>query len=200
MVVLANSIKKGQRCVAGKCLETKKWIRPVATPFGAELTTIQSSARNPYGIYPVKTLQKVNISFKGAVPLENQPENRLVDGSEWQQRYNVSKDELTQFLDYPNSLWGPGSRVSYSDIQSKLVHIEQSLFLVRVDNLSLYTVDFGSKRRATFSYNGFDYDLPVTSPNFDDLVYKQDGLMGILCISLGENYQGNCYKIIAAIY
>lgn len=186
--------------MAGKCLETKKWIRPVGSPLGAELTAIQSSARNPYGIYPVKTLQKVNISFKGEVPLEHQPENRLVDGSEWQQRYNVSKDELSQFLDSPDSLWGQGSRVNYGDIQRKWVQVEQSLYLVQVDNLMLYTAESGSKRKAAFSYNGFDYDLPVTSPNFDDLVYKQDGLMGILCISLGENYQGNCYKIIAAIY
>ncbi|MGR5130772.1 dual OB domain-containing protein [Vibrio alfacsensis] len=200
MVVLANSIKKRHRCVAGKCLETKKWIRPVGSPLGAELTAIQSSARNPYGIYPVKTLQKVNISFKGEFPLEHQPENRLVDGSEWQQRYNVSKDELSQFLDNPDSLWGQGRRVNYGDIQRKWVQVEQSLYLVQVDNLMLYTAESGSKRKAAFSYNGFDYDLPVTSPNFDDLVYKQDGLMGILCISLGENFQGNCYKIVAAIY
>jgi hypothetical protein len=64
----------------------------------------------------------------------------------------------------------------------------------------LYYADSGTKRRATFTYNGVDYDLAVTSPNFDDVVHEQDDLMGILCISLGECFYDNCYKIVAAIY
>lgn len=200
MVVLANSIKKGHRCVAGKCLETNEWIRPVSTPQGAELTKQQASARNPYGVYPVKALQKVNMSFSGAVPLVNQPENRLIDGAEWQQCYTISENQLGQFLDYPNDLWGRGDRVGYRELQNRAKSVEQSLYLVQVENLMLYYADSGTKRRATFTYNGCDYDLAATSPNFDDVVHEQDDLMGILCISLGECFYDNCYKIVAAIY
>lgn len=200
MVVLANSIKKGHRCVAGKCLETNEWIRPVATPQGGELTRLQASARNPYGVYPVKTLQKVNMSFSRKSPLVNQPENRLIDGTEWQQCYTISENQLSQFLDYPNNLWGLGDRVGYREIQDRAKSVDQSLYLVQVESLMLYYADSGTKRRATFTYNGYDYDLAATSPNFDDVVHEQDDLMGILCISLGECFYNNCFKIVAAIY
>ncbi|CAM2747568.1 hypothetical protein VIOR103205_01090 [Vibrio ordalii] len=59
VVVLANSIKHGQHCVAGKCVNTGKWIRPVSNLQGAELSHQQAKIQNPHGIFNVKPLQKI---------------------------------------------------------------------------------------------------------------------------------------------
>lgn len=199
LVVLANSVKHGQCCVAGKRLDTKEWVRPVSNADGAELTSQQASAMNPYGAYKVKPLQKVNMCFEQAVPLKNQPENHLINGVQWVQQYNITPDELNQFLDTPTSLWGSGDRMDYKSIMLGQAAVEQSLQLVKVEHLMLY-VDGNDKRRASFSYNDIQYDLAVTDPSFDNLVSQQSDLMGILCISLGEEFHGNCYKLVAAIY
>ncbi|WP_095499329.1 dual OB domain-containing protein [Paraferrimonas haliotis] len=199
LVIFANSVKHGQCCVAGKRLDTREWVRPVSNANGAELTYQQASARNPYGVYKVKPLQMVQMGFEQAVPLNNQPENQLINREQWIQQYNIVPAEINQFLDEPESLWGSGDRVDYQAIMRDQVAIEQSLQLVKVEQLMLY-VDGQNKRRASFSYNGIGYDLAVTDPNFGHLVGNQHDLMGILCISLGEPFQGNCYKLVAAIY
>ena len=36
IVVFANSVKHGKHCVAGKDVQSKKWIRPVSNAEGAE--------------------------------------------------------------------------------------------------------------------------------------------------------------------
>lgn len=199
VVVLANSIKKKERCVAVKRLDNKEWIRPVANIKGAELTRSQASAKNPFGRYPVKPLQKVYMGFSAVAPLEHQPENRVIDRSEWKQNYKIEQAELVQFLDYPDSLWGRGDRVSYYAIKTGHITIEQSLQLIQVENLQLYIRDT-NRPRASFTYNGINYDLAVTAPNFNDVCDDQSALMGILCISLGEEFHGDCYKLVAAIY
>ncbi|EKO3763970.1 dual OB domain-containing protein [Vibrio metschnikovii] len=71
MVVLADSYKHGAHCIAGKCINTRQWIRPVSTPQGGQISSHQARSRNPYGIYPVKPLQKIRMAFTDAVPLIN---------------------------------------------------------------------------------------------------------------------------------
>ena len=47
IVVFANSVKHGKHCVAGKEVQTKKWIRPVSNVDGAELDDHQCKYGNP---------------------------------------------------------------------------------------------------------------------------------------------------------
>ena len=83
---------------------------------------------------------------------------------------------------------------------SNVISIQQSLYLVKVDDLTLYKNE-EDKRRASFCYKEKYYDLSVTDPNFDNIL-KDNGqnLEGILCISLGEKFNGYCYKIVATIF
>ena len=37
IVILAKSVKHGNHCVAGKCVRSKRWYRPVSTIDGEEL-------------------------------------------------------------------------------------------------------------------------------------------------------------------
>ncbi len=199
VVVLANSVKHSQHCVAGKCVQTGRWIRPVSNAQGAELSHDQAKYQNPYGVYAVKPLQKIKMGFSGYVPLSHQPENFLIDGSLWTQNFSIGIAELPNYLDYPADLWGDGNRVQHALISSGIYNVAQSLYLVKVDELSLYTTGEG-KRRASFTYKKIDYDLAVTDPKFDEIVRDQNEVLDILCISLGEEYQGYCYKLVATIF
>lgn len=202
IAIFANSVKHGMHCVAGKDVSNKNWIRPVANVSGAELDHDQCVYVNPYGRFTVKPLQKIEMSLISPAPLINQPENYLIAENEWVQRYNVDKDDVVNWLDYPDSLWGQGNKVSYDDILSGDVVINASLYLVSVEALRLERK--GNRRRAIFQYSGCQYDLPCTDPNFDKQVVDPQH-QGVLCISLGEAFtpkEGSnlfCYKIVATI-
>lgn len=198
IVIFANSIKHHKHCVAGKCIETGQWIRPVSDMFGTELTNEQSTYTNKYGQYMVKPKQKIEMNFQSHAPLLHQPDNYLIDNSQWQQRFKIEDNEISQYLDTPTSLWGNYGHIPYNLITSGEVVISQSLYLIQTENLTLYTPEV-NKRRACFSYNGIKYDFPVTDPNFDKITAEGKIPSGILCISLGEEFNSNCYKIVATI-
>lgn len=208
IVILAKSIKHGRHCVAGKDINSKEWIRVVSDAKGSELSEQQSKCtndnwekegKNPYNS---GVLKKVEIIFSTHSPLIHQPENHVVlTNHVWQQKYKIEPHEIQNYLDNPKTLWGDNNdRVNYSLISNQAVVIQQSLYLIKVDDLHLYrTVE--DKRRASFFYLNQKYDLSVTDINFDSLLETGNAnSQNILCISLGENFNGNCYKIIAAIY
>ena len=199
MVILANSIKHGAHCVAGKEVNTKKWVRPVGNKNGSALTHKQVMCTNPYGSYPAKPMQKIRMALDSHVPKINQPENFQVDNSSWTQHYNISEGELDGYLDHPSDIWGTGDRVLFNRITTGEITIDNSLCLVRVEQLKLYTCK-ENRRRCSFTYKGLDYDFAATDPMFDNLLRTDAVLQGILCISLGEEYHGYCYKLVASIY
>lgn len=173
IVVLANSIKHHNHCVAGKCLTTGEWIRPVSAANGDALNHDQVKCRNPHGLFTVKTLQKVTIEFVSPAPLINQPENHLIAAnSEWKQDYTVKANELPKFLDTPISLWGEGNKIAYDAIAQNRFKPQQSLFLIQTQGLELYYTA-ANKRRVRFAYKGIRYDLPATDPQFDSLVSER---------------------------
>ena len=199
IVVFANSIKHGQYCVAGKCLKTKEWVRPVSNTLGAELSNHQVTYTNKYGKYLVKPKQKIEMNFNCHSPLLHQPENYLINNIQWQQKYKINDNEVKQYLDTPQSLWGSGNSIWYNLISSENVVISQSLYLIQTQNLKLYK-NSSQQRRASFMYNNITYDFPVTDRNFDKIISENKNLLSILCISLGENFNGTCYKIVATIF
>jgi len=204
IVVFANSVKHGNHCVAGKDINTNSWVRPVSDPTGAELSDAQCHYTNSHGNFIVKPLQKIEINFSQHAPLINQPENHVITNEIWQHQYKIEKAEIVNYLDTPDTLWGIGNKVNFAQIEAKLIHIEQSLYLVKVDNLQLRKT-MEHKRRASFSYAGNNYDLPVTDPNFEQLLAEPNHQQ-ILCVSLAEKYDPaggdnySCYKIIATIF
>nr|VFJ94199.1 MAG: hypothetical protein BECKLFY1418A_GA0070994_10386 [Candidatus Kentron sp. LFY] len=201
IVVFANSVKHGKHCVAGKDISTKEWIRPVDDRNGAELNDWQCTCVGQR--FPVKPLQEVEIDIAEHSPLVNQPENYLIVGGQWNQRYKLELSRLPEYLDSPDSLWGEGDRVEFASIENGMVPIKQSLYLVEVDDLKIYRNNY-NKLRARFSYNEISYDLAVTDLDFDEHL-SEPRHQSVLCVSLGEKFkpwgsQGYfCYKIVAAI-
>lgn len=86
-----------------------------------------------------------------------------------------------------------------------------SLLLIAVDSLNLIVgkkaPEFPDSRRAVrcgFHYNGTYYLIDVTDPNIErSYLAKPDGDYviddAVLCISLGDEYQGYYYKLVAGV-
>ena len=122
----------------------------------------------------------------------------MISDTLWRQRFKIEENELHDYLDRPNSLWGNGDRVSYSEIEQNLTHISQSLYLIQATHFELMTTS--GRPRAKFSYSGHQYNLVITDPYVNDK--RSSGIKAnpILCVSLGERYYGYCYKLVANIF
>ena len=212
IVILAKSIKHHDFCVAGKDVETGEWVRPVSTVEGGAISKEQSKAyftneTNQLIGYPCKLLQKVKISFLRYVPLNYQRENYLIDDNrQWQQNFRIKTNQLGDYLDHPKNLWGSDQSYICADMIPIQNPNGDSLYLIEVTNAHLTIEDDISdrrKRRISFKYNESDYKFACTDPNFDNILGGNNSINFnnlILCVSLGENYEGRHYKLVASIY
>ena len=197
VLILANSIKHQLRCVAGISLTTREWVRLVGDADGEAITREQAHYTNNYGKFMVRPLQKINMDLQQHVPLPHQPENYLCEDG-WVQAYAIKVEDLPQYAETPESLWGGDARVSHAAVVFGGVDVEQSLYLVKVSDLETYWTD-DEKRRAKFTYNEIEYDLPCTDPNFSKVHEGELQHTNHLVVSLGENHKDHHYKIIATI-
>lgn len=107
-------------------------------------------------------------------------------------------NDISSFLDNPDDLWGNGDCVPDKDVST----ITQSIYLIKPENATLESeinvFDGKTKRYVSFKYNMIDYKLSCTDPKFDSLL-KENFSVKALCISLGENFNGYHYKIVASV-
>ncbi|MBF7686532.1 hypothetical protein I2F17_11960 [Acinetobacter sp. B10A] len=207
IIIFANSIKNSGSCVAGKCIKTGKWIRLVNCEKGSALPNYKTRVFNikKREKWPLKILQKVGFYVSKHVPLENhQPENYTILDRGLFDNYRIFPQDLNYYLDNPTDLWGYGDSINYTDIKEKNIIINQSLYLINVEDLVLYYKEYNGKlrRRAAFMYNGLNYDFSVTDREFDKILNNNKEIQltrGILCISLGEPFNNHSYKLVASI-
>jgi len=216
ILCLANSEKRGQRCLAGVRLDTGGWIRPVSTKKGGALFEDQYTTKCGKTAQP---LDSVEIQFEQYSPKYHQPENWLIsDKGSWE----LLDSELNkpQLLALNTVLQRKGKifsteRNSRSKVELKSALSTQSLALVRPQNARFYietTDNRNNQPRTEFDFDGYHYDLPITDPRWrqrikgdnpedlpsvDDLGNDEDVFF---TISLGEEFEGHCYKIVAAIF
>jgi len=207
IIVFANSVMRGGRCVAGKEIESERWIRPVSSGDGG-LNKAQCTVSG--GKDPVRPLQKIKIDVGSYCPLINQPENWLIGKDKWEHIGEITPEEIGPYLDSPSSLWGAGDKVPYAEIEAGNMTIKQSLYLVEVSELQLYrrTLNFGRIQiRASFYYKGEQYNLSCTDPHFEEHPnWPHCQEEGVLCVSLAGKFAFEfaptvyyCYKIAAAL-
>ena len=95
-------------------------------------------------------------------------------------------------------IYGEKEIVSDEDVST----IAQSIYLIKPENAKLESeinaFDEKTKRYVSFKYNMIGYILPCTDPKFDSLL-KENFSVQALCISLGENFNGYHYKIVASV-
>lgn len=202
IICLANSYKLQHRCVAGKGIKDHKWIRPVSAIGKGELTIPQISFSD--GKIPL-LLDIIKVPLDAAKPLPYQPENFLIADQKWEKTGVFPKDKLHELCDTPQSIWFNdkyyNDKISVEYFEKN--KIESSLLLIKPSYLKILQ---DMKARAVFEYNSVKYDLAITDPIIKDEFNKKDkGEYDItsrdvsLCISLGEPFQGFCYKLVAGI-
>jgi len=205
IICLANSTKIGGKCVAGKTVDTKEWIRPVSEE--GKLTNELIKYSN--GKLP-NLLDIMRIHYKKLQPTACQPENILISEERWEYLGRWPEDKLDSLCDKPKEIFINQDRKDRIEVKflekNKLGY---SLLLVKPKSIRLSRTDYENKKklRAIFVYNELEYDLGVTDPIFLEEYnkkkvgfYKLDSENIYLCISLAAPYKdGYCYKLVASI-
>ncbi len=214
MVCFANSRKTAGRCLAGKEWEDGKpgeWIRPVSTRPSHEISEEERRYQN--GQSP-QLLDIITVSFDSHQPVSHQYENHVIDsGYYWTKNGSLAWESVHEWLDNPVKLWGSGN-CSYTGINNRLAVGQEdgaSLYLIAVELLTLLVgrkaPEYPDSKRAVrgeFFYRGIKYRMDITDPEIErKYLGKPDGQYQIdhpvLCISLGDPYQGHFYKLIAGV-
>ncbi|MDE0193758.1 MAG: hypothetical protein OXQ90_20600 [Gammaproteobacteria bacterium] len=163
-----------------------------------------------------RVLDIVDVPVLDAAPKGYQSENWLLDSRYyWSKAGAFSPFELERLLDPPGRLWINGHHTfngSNDKVPEELMRgISSSLRLIRVATLELCVFAPGeafgnSKRRVQgrFEHAGHHYALWITDPVYErGYLAKLDGTYEIgpcyLTVSIGEPYDGSCYKLLAAV-
>ena len=216
IVCLANSRKLHGRCVAGREWVDGRagpWIRPVSEREGGEVSEYERQYED--GSDP-RVLDVIDVPMLEPRPSGWQTENWLLDSRRyWERVGRMSWFDLPALADPVGPLWidgigtyqGRNDKVPLESVGS----LDRSLRLIHVDRIRLDVFSpgeaFGNRKRRVqgrFSHAGTEYALWVTDPEHErKYLAKLDGAYPLderyLTISLGEPYQGACYKLIAAI-
>ncbi len=227
IVVLANSIKKGGRCVAGRELATSRgastggWVRPVSDEPDGELKPrhMRTGDRRP-----LEVLDIVDVPLTRYAQDRIHPEDWIVDvASTWKRRSRLSRHQLAALEENPADLWLESrlhtDRVNGRCLVKRANH--QSLYLIRPVNLRVeLSIEHHSvsnkdrkRTRARFRYRGQEYRMNITDPAFTaryctafppvgkpPLVIRPPfGDNCLLCVSLTPEFNGLHYKVVAAV-
>ena len=212
-ICLANSYKRGGRCVAGVEIvfdangkirfawdlddDRPQWIRPIATTTYGEIPN--------YVAEDIKLLSIVKLY--NVVPCPNKPHTENVYYSKLEQcKYDLSNaDSLLNHLinSTHQSIFRNRGRAVSAEMSTG---IDYSLMLIHVENACAYIDENRekSKNRMSFSYYGADYDFPITDSIFLEEFQKEPECYAnipdvYLTISLGLEFEGWHHKLVAGV-
>jgi hypothetical protein len=185
ILVLANSVRDGKHCVAGKFAAPiegakfkigQKWIRLAdpRDPEGAVLgqTTVLAGGRS------VRPLHIIKVALEGCCDDPNHPEDGRFDPNQrWEYVAAVSTDVLAQTIDKPGQLWHEGSddKAVPAGYVSRMGPQAATLYLIKAPEDAVFTFwkeqnrfenRIDTKRRLTFTYSGQSQEFSVTDPSF----------------------------------
>ncbi len=212
ILCLANSKKRGGRCVAGLALGGGGWLRAVSasqdgTLYPAHYLFEDGSEPGP--------LDLVRLGLTCAKPACHHPENWLIDGNRWRRAPFLDDAAQVGLLQAhiepgPKLLRGQGDRVPFDSYLDKPA--EKSLTLIAPASLELFRKPnlkgrYLARGRFTLQPGGVSYDLGLTDPVWEPRVTSQartitllqDKCPFLLTISLSEPFEGACFKLIATI-
>jgi hypothetical protein len=187
IAILARSNKRRHDksygcCVAG-ITENGEWIRLVADEGGDSLPDDNTTPR-------VATVIEADIV---QAPLEYQVENAIL--GYWNYIDNEDPNDYVSILVQPNEQYLFGSTCDKLNI-SERNKVEGSLRIVDVQALRTYKSEGW---RASFIYNGNEYEISMTAPNG----YGKGGTVkdfGDACIVVSTPKDSPFLKFVAAIY
>ena len=216
IVCLANSRKLNGRCIAGIQLTERgrgPWIRPVSAREHEEVSEYERQYQD--GSDP-QVLDIIDVPLLEPRPNPHQPENWLLDPEVyWERVDRLPSADLDRLVDTQGTLWLNGFHTQAG--QNDHVPIERagesdsSLKLLHVDDVQLRVFApgeaFGNTKRrvqARFQLNRSQYWLWVTDPVVERAyLARPNGEFEVgpqfLTVSLGEPFNGFCYKFVASI-
>jgi hypothetical protein len=211
-ICLANSYKHGGRCIAGIEVVPQsdgslgivrhddgrpRWIRPVSMSANGE---IPNHLAESFKIFSLVKLTDV----------EPCPDNAHTEDVHCT-RMEICPFELSPTKDFLNQLIDTQHQAVFyfrgKSIPTTIIdRLDYSLMLIHPDNACAYC-DEGrenSKYRMKFTYNGSNYDFPITDPVFLEQFKKSPNsyadLDGVyLVLSLGIAFEGFHYKLVATV-
>lgn len=214
IVCFANSRKTSGRCIAGKVWRNGRpgeWVRPVSTRETREIS--EEERRYENGRDP-QLLDIVFVTCVTGQPLPHQSENHVIDPKiYWVRQGSLAWSSISEWLDQPATLWGSGES-SYSGTNNRVAKAPEngsSLYLVAAESIRLLVgkkaQEYPDSKRAVrgeFVHKGVTYLMDVTDPVLErEFLAQGDGSYDIakpvLCISLGDPYQGYYYKLVAGV-
>ena len=207
-ICLANSYKRGGRCIAGVEFDYKyniqrhnngnpRWIRPIADTLYGEIPN--------YLANNINLLSFVTLTDGFICPEKVHTENVRYSRMEVKTlTIPIDSSFLNQLVDKVHqSVFGNRGKAVSADIASRL---DYSLMFIHVQNASAYIDENRekSKNRMKFDYYGTEYDFPITDPAFLDGFKKEPECYAnipdvYLTLSLGLEFEGWHHKLVAGV-
>lgn len=211
-ICLANSYKRGGRCIAGlevvpdsdtgwKLVRNDdgipRWIRPIARTTYGEIPNFVGES--------IKVLSIVKLTNVVPCPEKAHTENvyysRIDQCDETISQESSVMDQLVD-TKHQSIFHNRGRAVS----AEMLTGIKYSLMLIHPEKSSAYIDENRekSKNRMCFSYYGVEYDFPITDPLFIECLKnnpeKYANINDVyLTLSLGLEFEGWHHKLVAGV-
>jgi hypothetical protein len=215
LLCLANSRKLGGRCVAGLVTDGSGWVRPLGPTESGELNL--QHRRLDDGSDP-QLLNVISVPVTAHVPGPHQPENWSYAGGGWRLVRKASfasvRGMLESHIHDGSTLFGhTGDRIEYTTLESNPVAYSLALVMPPEVTWSVGASFTGRTQvRARFAWGGENNNLVVTDLDWIERLRSlgiglhDNTALGLprtqrfmLTISLGEPFDGYCYKLVAAV-
>lgn len=215
LLVLASSKKHGGRCIAGWDVANDRWVRPVSSaPDG----TLDLSHCAIDGDWP-QVLDVVRVSVDAHRPVSYQPENYVIVDRPWRRIERVASaaalQRLAPLVDHQDWMFDDGDR-RVDEAGLKASPAPSSLALARPADIGGRLEAFmgGRQIKTTFHLpdRGRRYEFNVTDPEMHGRLSALNngshdrravGLQAdsdvFYLVSLGEPYNGKCFKLVAGV-
>lgn len=199
----------------GRAHREGEWIRPVSSDADGTLYRQHYVLDNGA---EATVLDVISVQAVHPRPVPHQHENWEMSNRTWRFRAHLQADRAMSFLRRhaepgPDVLGNRNDRVSYAQLvdhpaRASLAVVEPHDLQWRIKS----SISGRRQTRARFSVGETHYDLSVTDPVWETrlgaLAYgiharSAAGIPGdttvFLTISLGEPFQGECYKLVAGV-
>lgn len=229
LLILANSFKHRERCIAGRELVSTggkytfgPWVRPVSNRGHGELDYLEISRSDGSQI---KVLDFAIVGLQKHAADALQPENWLIEGQRPWRRPNIyyKPPPLTALEEHPENLWLETVERTDQISHERLLKAPPgfSICVIRPEKLELscwteYRREeerHVKKYRAKFAYHGVNYCFSLTDPMATEkycnpvpevneaprTIPLQSADGPLICVSLTPLFKGFHYKIVATI-
>lgn len=201
LVILANSYREGDRCIAGIDISTGLWVRPVSPLKNMAITwNMRKINNNESGLMDIV---EMSLGEQGR-DLGCQPENRLLNAVPWQKVGKMTVHQISEYIeDSTVILHDHSNSIQLSHL--KIPKTEwKSLQLIKSPDVKFEFNEYLRRWRTIFGYgDGKSLELGLTDPNIINKLNRgiRISQQCLLTISLAGplspyNY---CYKLVAGV-